>query len=163
MAVRMPSIFLCLHDLNPASVPLFSRMAISMGEATRTLQQMMPDMDAEVIASVLESHGGHMERAVESLLAIGGDSPMHRSSINDHSPSRHSLALSTPSQPMASPRETEQVCVYVCMCVCVCVCVCARACVALYSFVDERGRVTEGSKKRSKDAMCASPVCLTVC
>ncbi|XP_075265862.1 uncharacterized protein LOC142358331 isoform X2 [Convolutriloba macropyga] len=83
-------------------------MAISMGEATRTLQQMMPDMDAEVIASVLESHGGHMERAVESLLAIGGDSPMHRSSINDHSPSRHSLALSTPSQPMASPRETEQ-------------------------------------------------------
>jgi len=77
-----------------------------MGEAIRTLQQMMPDMDPEVIISVLESHGGHMERAAESLLAMGsaGSPPARRTSA-DHSPSQLSLALSTPSQPMVSPRE----------------------------------------------------------
>jgi len=42
-----------------------------MEDDIRALHQMMPDMDREVIVSVLESHGGHMEAAAESLLAMG--------------------------------------------------------------------------------------------
>mmetsp|Transcript_32535 Transcript_32535/g.71115 ORF Transcript_32535/g.71115 Transcript_32535/m.71115 type:complete len:297 (+) Transcript_32535:346-1236(+) len=47
---------------------------VPLREAMDTLRGMFPQLDPEVVRTVLESHNGHMEQAVESLLAINGDS-----------------------------------------------------------------------------------------
>lgn len=45
---------------------------VPLRQAMDTLRGMFPQLDPEVVRTVLESHNGHMEQAVESLLAISG-------------------------------------------------------------------------------------------
>eukprot|EP00193_Tetraselmis_chui_P015709 CAMPEP_0177785648 /NCGR_PEP_ID=MMETSP0491_2-20121128/20463_1 /TAXON_ID=63592 /ORGANISM="Tetraselmis chuii, Strain PLY429" /LENGTH=292 /DNA_ID=CAMNT_0019306729 /DNA_START=119 /DNA_END=997 /DNA_ORIENTATION=- len=68
-------------------------MALPLEEAMRTLEQMMPGLDREVILSVLESHGGNMERTVESLLGMAGE----------HDPTATASTALTSGEDMAGP------------------------------------------------------------
>eukprot|EP00959_Pyramimonas_sp_CCMP1952_P130894 2737019-Pyramimonas_sp.AAC.1 len=46
---------------------------VPLRQAMESLRGMFPQVDPEVVRTVLESHNGHMEQAVESLLVITGD------------------------------------------------------------------------------------------
>eukprot|EP00741_Cyanophora_paradoxa_P016103 tig00000042_g15544.t1 len=48
-------------------------MTVSYEDALATLTAMFPTIDKEVIGAVLDSHQGHMENTIESLLAVSGE------------------------------------------------------------------------------------------
>mmetsp|Transcript_39753 Transcript_39753/g.101648 ORF Transcript_39753/g.101648 Transcript_39753/m.101648 type:complete len:281 (-) Transcript_39753:103-945(-) len=93
-------------------------MALSVQDAMRTLQQLVPDMEREVITSVLESHGGNMEAAAESLLSMAGGAepagaPADEAGPSEEErdawpqpapPSRFSMEPTTRAEPPARPQ-----------------------------------------------------------
>lgn len=45
-------------------------MSISREEAMQSLRSMFPDWDVQTMSLLLASHGNHMERTIESILAM---------------------------------------------------------------------------------------------
>eukprot|EP00002_Diphylleia_rotans_P020110 TRINITY_DN3896_c0_g2_i1.p1 TRINITY_DN3896_c0_g2~~TRINITY_DN3896_c0_g2_i1.p1 ORF type:complete len:238 (+),score=60.29 TRINITY_DN3896_c0_g2_i1:50-763(+) len=98
-------------------------MSISLEEGVATLQAMFEGVDREVIVAVLEANRGNMERSVDALLTMGGESvdePRRATQTPQHTPtsSLPSDFLSIPSADtrtashdgdFARPEELEQI------------------------------------------------------
>ena len=51
-------------------------MSISFESAVETLKAMFPEWDPETLSTLLESNNYHVERTIETVLALSGDAAM---------------------------------------------------------------------------------------
>lgn len=67
-------------------------MSISYEEAISTLKIMFPDWDEETLGTILVSNQYHVERTIENILSMCGDSDSSNATSNQQEPVVHAPA-----------------------------------------------------------------------